>query len=71
MESELNKRSFNDLDCEDQMLEEEEAGDDVMDLNFTPAGNDAEGDSAMDTEQANIDWEFYDPSEDQFHSIKT
>lgn len=39
MESELNKRSFGDLDYDDQMLEEEEAGDEVMDLDFKPLTN--------------------------------
>jgi len=49
-----------------------EEQDEVPDLDFLPVKASSKKKGGMDTEQekANLDWGFYDPSEDQFQAIK-
>lgn len=64
MDSNLEKRNFNDMEIEDDL--ELEQKDRVPDLDLFKTNKT----DSMDIEKANIDFEFYDPSEDQFHAIK-
>lgn len=64
MDSNLDKRNFNDMDIEDD--EELEKKDRVPDLDLFKTNKT----DSMDIEKTNIDFEFYDPSEDQFHAMK-